>query len=177
MPAFNAAIEITQSADGSSYSVEDVSNYADLSGGKSAIESRFLTIEFASGGTQDYTPTPFSYANYPDDILAISNQTVDYALRITLTLIPYSPVSGNVYTVTEVVILTANMYQFLYYLCQQLASDQSVTNIPGWFTNWVAEFGNLQMAKIAGMYSDQYSSQQAINRFNIIQNNQSVYFQ
>lgn len=177
MAAFNAAFTVTQAADGSQYSIEDTSNYSDLPGGKTSIEGRFLTIEFASGGTQDYTPTPFSYADYPDDILTIVNQTVDYALRITLTLVPYSPVSGDVYTVTQVVVLTANMYQFLYYLCQQLASDQSVTNIPGWFTNWVAEFGNLQMAKIAGMYSDQYSSQQAINRFNIIQNNQSVYFQ
>jgi len=82
---FSTQFTVTQASDGSYYIVRDISDYAGY-GGKSAFTNRQLTIEFFDGTTQSYSPTPFSFANYPDDILTIDSQTVDYSLRITLSV-------------------------------------------------------------------------------------------
>ncbi len=76
---------VSQASDGSSYTIVDTSNYA-ANGGKAAFTNRQLLIYFSDGTQQAYTPTPFSFANYPSDTLTISGQTVDYALRIVLSV-------------------------------------------------------------------------------------------
>jgi len=177
MPAFVAAIQVVQASTGASYSVQDTSNYDDLVGGKSAISSRVLNIYYSDGTLQTYTPTPFSYTNYPSDILTIDGQTADYALRIDLILTPVSPDSANTYTSSAIYTLTANMLQFLYGISQQIQADPSVLNIPNYWQNFMAVYSNYKMATIAGYRQDQSSAQAAINRFNAIANNSTIFFQ
>lgn len=172
--AFTPAFTVTQLSDGSAYTITDTSDYASF-GGKSNFTNRTLTIEFFDGTTQSYTPTPFSFANYPSDTLEIDNQTVDYCLRITLAVSEISP--ANDFSTTEIVLLPNNMLNFLYGLSQQIQADPTVLEIPNYWQNLMAAYGNYNMAKTAAFYQDQGSSQAAINRFNNIVNNASTLFQ
>jgi len=81
------------------------------------------------------------------------------------------------YSTTEVVVLTANMYNFLYGISQQIQASPSVLNIPGYQESLSSCYNNLNMAKTAGIYEDQGSAQAAINRFNTIANNSTIFLQ
>jgi hypothetical protein len=172
---FIASFTVTQSSDGASFTIKDTSNYNDE--GKGTFVSRRLFIYYAKGSPLSYPNSPqFQFADYPGDQITISNQTRDFCLRVSLVLTSSNPQTNSVYTSTEVILLTANSYQFLINIAQGVAANPSILDIPDFWTNLAAAYSNLNQAKTAASYSQQVSAQQALDRFNYFVQNQTILF-
>lgn len=171
---FTASFTVSQSADGTQLTITDTSNYG--TEGKGTFSSRSLSILMSDGNPLPGTPVIFSFANYPNDFVTIPIEK-DYSLNITLTLVSTNPQPGSVYVSQRIVTTIVFSNLFLFSICQNVASNPSVLQIPDFYTNWQAAEVNYAAALRATDYSDQFSAQAALNRLQQIINNKTILFQ
>jgi len=170
--AFTANFTVSQSVTGTSLTINDTSSYS--SEGKGTFTSRQLylykvdgtTVKFPSGSTTDYIN--FSFASYPSDSITITGFTQDLCLRIDLVLTPATPVGGSTYLKESIVTMVGFTNNQIYSACQILANNPARQNDLVFTANLLTLNREKNIAINAGTYSDQFSSQSALNRANNI---------
>ena len=180
MGSFIASYTVTQSANGSSLTITDTSNYTASSEPTSGFNYRRLYIYyvdgtalvFPAGNTSGYVDFPFSGGN----TITITGFTADLALSIELRLNKTSPVTGSVYSITNIVTMAGFTNQAIYNAAQILASNPIRLSDPVFKDSLV----QLQREKVtavnAGTYGDQFSAQAALNRILTIISQSSIRF-
>jgi hypothetical protein len=177
--AFTASYTVQQSADSASLIITDTSSYT--SEPKSGFTGRRLylykvdgTTYVPVGTTTDYVD--FSYITYPGDVITITGFTQDLCLRIQMNCIKSSPVSGSVYTVSNVVSMVGYTYSAIYNAAQIAATNPSRISDRVYFDS----LRELQREKVtavnAGTYGDQFAAQAALNRAKDIINEANIRF-
>jgi len=166
--AFTASYTVQQSANSTSLIITDTSSYA--SEAKSTFSSRRLYLlksdgtyfKYPSNSTSDYID--FSFANYPYDQITITGFQKDLSLSIKLELVSTAPVGGSTYTSTNIVTMLGFTNAAIYNAGQMLATNPSRINDRLFLDN----LRDLQREKVtaanAGTYSDQFTSQAALDR-------------
>jgi len=180
MGTFVASYTVQQSANGTSLTITDTSNYTASSEPKSGFNWRRLYIYyvdgtplvFPAGNTSGYVDFPIGGA----DTITITGFTADLALSIQLSLNKTSPVTGSVYSSTNVVTMVGFTNQAIYNAAQILASNPIRLSDPVFKDSLV----QLQREKVtavnAGSYGDQFSSQAALSRAATIISQSSIRF-
>lgn len=173
--SFTAAFTVSVPATGE-LTVTDTSNYGGAEP-QSTFTNRQLFVSYANGTALSYPGAPnFGFTTYPSGSITLAGMIRDYSLSVQMVLTSSNPQTGSVYTATQVVTLTNYSYLFLYSLSQSIAANPAVTDIPNFFGNLSKAYGLLNMAKTAGLYSDQVSAQQALDSLNtMIQNSNNLF--
>jgi hypothetical protein len=180
MGSFVASYTVSQSANGTSLTITDTSNYTASSEPKAGFNWRRLFIYYVDG-----TPLVFpagnttGYVDFPilgADTLTITGFTADLALSVQLSLNKTTPVAGSVYTSTNVVTMVGFTNQAIYNAAQILASNPIRLSDPTFKESLV----QLQREKVtainAGQYGDQFSAQAALQRASDIISQSSIRF-
>jgi len=110
--AITASIEISQSADPSSLTIEDTT----LNEDSETYTNRTLTILDSNGDELEDYPNPisFSFITYPTNIITLTGFTVDLALNIVMTLTPTVVDPDSTYTAEEDVAMNRYLQQGVY---------------------------------------------------------------
>jgi hypothetical protein len=176
--SFVAQFSVSQSADSSSLTIVDTSNYT--SEPKSTFTSRVLylykvdgtAVRFPSTSTTDGINFPFSGG----DSITITGFTQDFCLRIEMVLTSSNPQSGSIYTATNVITMIGYTSNALLNAAQLLATNP-IRLTDSIFTDSLVQLQREKVtATIAGSYADQFSSQAALDRANQIILQQNIRF-
>ena len=179
MGTFIASYTVQQSANGTSLTITDTSNYTASGEAQGSFNWRRLYIYYVDGTALVFPAGNTSgYVNFPfgSDTITITGFTADLALSVQLSLNKTVPISGSVYTSTNVVTMVGFTNQAIYNAAQILASNPVRLSDPVFKDSLV----QLQREKItavnAGSYGDQFSSQAALNRAANIISQSSIRF-
>jgi hypothetical protein len=178
--AFQASYTVQQSANGTSLTITDTSNYTASGEPKSGFNYRRLYIYYVDGTALVYPAGNTSgYVDFPiggADTITITGFSADLALSIQLVLNKTVPVSGSVYSVTNVVTMVGFTNLAIYNAAQILASNPVRLSDPVFKDSLV----QLQREKVtavnAGGYGDQFSAQAALQRASDIISQSSIRF-
>jgi len=180
MGSFIASYTVQQSSNGTSLTITDTSNYTASGEPQSGFNWRRLYIYYVdgtalvypAGNTTGYVDFPFSGGNS----ITITGFTADLALSIQMTVNKSAPVSGSVYTSTNIVTMVGFTNQAIYNAAQILASNPVRLSDPVFKDSLV----QLQREKVtavnAGSYGDQFSAQAALQRAADIISQSSIRF-
>jgi len=110
--AITASIEISQSADPSSLTIEDTT----LNEDSETYTDRYLTIlDSDDEALADYTnPIDFNFTDYPTGIITLAGFTVDLALSVKMTLVPTVVDPDSEYEITEEIAMNRYLQQGVY---------------------------------------------------------------
>lgn len=149
----------------------------DQSSGDTNITDRQISLFLVTGGTLTPAGSTTTYIDWPigsPSPFPITGLLVqDYSLLISVTWISSNPISGSVYTVTQVYTFTANTIAFIYSLVQQIAAQQTLLNDQDFIQNMGKIQTFLDSAIQAQAYSSQGNAQQMLNfALYMIQNKQ-----
>jgi len=176
MGSFVASYTVSQSANGTSLTITDTSNYTASSEPKAGFNWRRLFIYYVDGTAYNNPP---GYVDFPilgADTLTITGFTADLALSVQLSLNKTVPVAGSIYTSTNVVTMVGFTNQAIYNAAQILASNPIRLSDPTFKESLV----QLQREKVtavnAGQYGDQFSAQAALQRASDIISQSSIRF-
>ena len=176
--SFVAQFSVSQSADSSSLTIVDTSNYSTET--KSTFSARVLylykvdgtTIQFPAGSTTSYINFPFSGG----DSITITGLTQDLCLRVELKLTSTNPQAGSIYDVTNVITMIGYTSNAIYNAAQLLAINP-IRLTDSIFTDSLIQLQREKVTAVnAGSYGDQFSSQAALDRANQIILQQNIRF-
>jgi hypothetical protein len=180
MGTFVASYTVQQSSNGTSLTITDTSNYTASGEPKSGFNWRRLYIYyvdgtplvFPAGNTSGYIDFPISGA----DTLTITGFNLDLSLSIQLTLNKTVPVTGSVYSSTNIVTMVGFTNQAIYNAAQILATNPIRLSDPV-FTESLVQLQREKVTAVnAGSYGDQFSSQAALTRAANIISQSSIRF-
>lgn len=175
---FVAQISVSQSADSSSLTIVDTSNYSVEA--KGTFSSRVLYLYKVDGTTVKFPATsPNDYVNFPfagGDSITITGFSADQCLRIRMLLVSTNPQSGSVYDITNVVTMVGFTNNAIYNAAQLLAINTERLNDMSFVNSLIQLQREKITAQNAGSYGDQFSAQAALDRANQIILNSNIRF-
>lgn len=168
--SFNGDYAVTQGADLTGASFQDTSAGSDTN-----ITARTIYL-YTTAGALLVPPIdwPLS-ASVPFVVTGIMSK--DYSLSAVVIWTSSSPLpSPSTYTKTEIVTFIGYTNQFIYSLIQEIAANNTILNDNDFQQN-LAKIRNEKFNAIdSTTYSDQFSSQSALDRAQFLINNKTYFF-
>lgn len=170
---FTTAISFTQGADCSQFSIVDSSTY-NLEP-TSTFSARKLTIQKADGSylkigqtTYNQYVWPFSAGNTLS-LSGVDDKNIpyipdDYVLNVTLALTSTNPISGSVYSKTEIPVFTCYTMSAFYANSAKMAINPSLEKDFKFVKDVIRLFLESESAKKAGLEGDRGASQACLDR-------------
>jgi hypothetical protein len=171
---FTTAINVTQGADCSQFTINDASTYTIE--GTGTFSSRKLTIRKSDGTylkvnniTYNEYVWPFAAGNSItfsgiDSTTKTAYIDKDYAFNVTLTLTSNSPQSGSIYTKSELPVLVCYIMSSFFTNSNKMALNPSLEKEYRFVKDVMRLFIEQESAKKAGIDGDIGASQSCLDR-------------